>query len=154
MYQLAQMNIAYARAPLDDPRMTGFVAQIAAVNAAADAAPGFVWRLDIPDPERVAREVYDDPAMLINVSMWENVEALRDFVYRGTHSEPLLDRERWFRSIDAPHSVLWWVEAGHRPDPIEEKQRLDILADRGATPDAFTFAKPFPPPGQPGATPR
>ena len=152
MYQLAQMNIAYARAPLDDPRMTGFVNQIARVNAAADAAPGFVWRLDIPDPERVAREVYGDPAMLINVSVWDSVDALRDFVYRGTHRGPLLDRDRWFRPIETAHSVLWWVAAGHHPQADEGKRRLDQLTGRGATQEAFTFAKPFPPPADGDAT--
>ena len=44
-FHLAQINIGRLMAPLDDPRIADFIAKLATVNALADAAPGFVWRL-------------------------------------------------------------------------------------------------------------
>ena len=44
-YHLAQINIARMKAPLDAPQMQAFVAGLEPINALADAAPGFVWRL-------------------------------------------------------------------------------------------------------------
>ena len=44
-HHLAQINLARLVAPLDDPKISEFVAQLAPINALADEAPGFVWRL-------------------------------------------------------------------------------------------------------------
>jgi hypothetical protein len=44
-YVLAQVNIARMRAPLDSPLLADFVADLDPVNATADTAPGFLWRL-------------------------------------------------------------------------------------------------------------
>jgi hypothetical protein len=44
-FQLAQLNIALPREPLDAPLLAEFVAALDPVNASADAAEGFVWRL-------------------------------------------------------------------------------------------------------------
>jgi Domain of unknown function (DUF3291) len=43
-YQLAQINIARMVAPLTDPVMADFVANLKPINALAEASPGFVWR--------------------------------------------------------------------------------------------------------------
>lgn len=43
-FHLVQINIARMKAPLDDPLMADFVAQIEQVDAVAEASPGFVWR--------------------------------------------------------------------------------------------------------------
>jgi Domain of unknown function (DUF3291) len=56
-YVLAQVNIARLRAPLDSPQLTDFVAALDPVNAAADAAPGFVWRLQTEDGNATAVRV-------------------------------------------------------------------------------------------------
>ncbi|HCE03574.1 MAG TPA: hypothetical protein DEQ98_10065 [Acidobacteria bacterium] len=42
---------------------------------------------------------------------------------------------------------LLLITAGNRPTGEEGKARLEVLAQHGATIDAFTFAEPFPPPG-------
>ncbi|MDH3740809.1 MAG: DUF3291 domain-containing protein, partial [Hyphomicrobiales bacterium] len=42
---LAQLNVGTMLYPQDDPRMAGFMDNLDRVNAIADRAPGFVWRL-------------------------------------------------------------------------------------------------------------
>lgn len=107
---LAQINIGRLIAPIDDPRIAGFVSQLEPINALADAAAGFVWRLqsalgnatDIPyDP--------DDPSMMVNMSVWDSVEALRDFVYSSRHVDVFRERAKWFVKLDKPIYCLWWI---------------------------------------------
>ena len=146
-YHLAQLNIAQGKAPMDDPLMADFAAQLDKVNALAEASPGFVWRLKDESGNATNIQAFDDPKLLINMSVWESVEALRDFAYRDRdHTTVMRDRQRWFTPLDGPHLVLWWVPAGHQPDLHEAKARLARLAEQGPSPDAFTFAKSFPPP--------
>jgi Domain of unknown function (DUF3291) len=147
MWHLAQLNIAHPLAPLDDARMAGFVGGLAEVNALADAAPGFIWRLRDEDaPDATSLRPYG-PDIMVNYSVWESVEALRDFVYRGPHLESLRRRREWFdyAGIEA-HLVLWWVPAGVIPTLDEARDRLELLARKGPGPEAFTLRKPFPPP--------
>lgn len=139
-WQIAQINIARAIAPLDDPQMADFVAQIADLNALAEQSPGFVWRWDDAPPEGT------DPRLLLNVGVWASVEALADFTYHGAHRAALARRRRWFAPPDGPHLALWWVEAGCRPGPEEGFRRLAVLAAEGPSPAAFTFACRFDPP--------
>ena len=144
-WHLAQMNLAHAVAPLDDPRLADFVARIADVNRAAEQAPGFIWR-DAdgePPPERAA------PTLLYNTSIWESPEALHQFTYGGIHVTPFRDRARWFHPPTGPQLVLWWVPAGHHIQAAEGFARLDFLARRGPTPAAFTLKQRFPAPNSP-----
>lgn len=145
-YHLAQINIARMLAPIDHPAMAEFVAQLASVNALADSSPGFVWRLQTESGDATSIQVYDDDMIIINLTVWESVEALREFVYKGAHHGVLRDRKRWFEKFDGPYYVLWWVPAGHIPSPEEGKQRLDHLREHGATEYAFSFQDPFPKP--------
>jgi hypothetical protein len=135
------------RAPLHDPIMAGFVAQLAHINAVADASPGFVWRLQTEDGDATAVRAFDDERILVNMSLWESLEALHAYVYRSAHVGPLRERRQWFEPMEGPVLVLWWIEAGHVPTVLEAKQRLAVLAANGPTPEAFTFRQPFPPPG-------
>lgn len=153
-FHLAQVNIARMRAPLDAPLMADFVAQLETVNALADASPGFVWRLQGEDGDATSVQAFDDPLILINMSVWESVEALHAFVYKSGHRGVLKDRQRWFEAFAAPHMALWWIAAGHIPTPEEAKARLELLARIGPSPDAFTFSKRYPPPGESAALPR
>jgi hypothetical protein len=145
-HHVAQLNIARMQAPLSDPIMAGFVAQIDRINAAAEASEGFVWRLEMPDPEAISMRAFGDPTMLVNMSVWSSLDALRRYVYHGAHAGPLRDRTRWFLPMDGPSSVLWWVPAGHRPDLAQGKTRLVHLAQRGPSATAFTFTHPYPSP--------
>ena len=80
MYQLAQLNIGRIRAPLDTPTMAGFVARLEDINALADAAPGFVWRLKTEDGDATAIRPYDDDRMLVNLSVWTSLAGHRPSV--------------------------------------------------------------------------
>jgi Domain of unknown function (DUF3291) len=146
-YQLAQANIGRLRAPIDDPIMEGFRSQLDPLNALADRSPGFVWRLQTEDGNALAIRPFADERMAINMSVWESLEALQQFVYRSAHVGPLRDRKEWFEPIEGPILVLWWIPAGHVPTVAEALERLQRLKQNGPSPDTFTFRTPFPPPG-------
>lgn len=145
-YHLAQINIAHMVAPLDDPVMADFVAQLAEINAIADQSPGFVWRLQSEDGDATGIQAYEDDRILINMSVWESIEALHQYTYRSQHAGVFRNRKKWFTPLGAPHLALWWVPAGHLPTPAEGKQKLERLQRHGPTPEAFTFKQSFPPP--------
>ncbi len=152
-FQLAQVNIALPREPLDAPLLAEFVAALAPVNAAAEASPGFVWRLATVDGDATAVRAFDDERLIVNMSVWESLEALRNFVYsQRAHLDVLRRRREWFERLGDAAVVLWWVPAGHRPSIAEAEQRLALLRDAGPTPSAFTFRDRFPPPPEGGAT--
>jgi len=150
-YQLAQINIARAVAPLDDPRLADFVAGLDEINALADESPGFVWRLQSESGNATDIPVSDDPRLIINLSVWDSVESLFDFVYRSGHIAVMARRREWFERPSRPHVALWWVPAGHRPSVEEAVARLDHLERQGPTLEAFTFKHRFPAPSGPGA---
>lgn len=141
-YQLAQINIAQARADMADPVMAGFVARLNDINALADAAPGFVWRLQTEAGDATALRVFDDPLLLVNMSVWQDLAALQNYVYKSMHVELLRDRDAWFHKMKPAHQALWWVPAGHIPTIAEARERLEHLRQHGPGPLAFTFAKP------------
>lgn len=145
-YHVAQLNIGRLLAPLDAPEIAEFVAALDAVNALADAAPGFVWRLQDDEGNATSFRPFDDDTLLVNLSVWESIDALADFTYRTMHRDVLRRRGEWFTKLAGAHLVLWWVPAGHIPSLQEAKERLDLLRDRGPTPDAFTFRTRFPAP--------
>jgi len=126
--------------------MAGFVAQLAAINKVADESPGFVWRLQDGAGDATSFHAFDDPLMLLNFSIWESVEALRDFVYAGGHVQPLRRRAEWFEKPTEAHMVLWWIPAGHIPSIAECLERLEGIRTRGETEFAFSFKRPFPAP--------
>ena len=146
-FHLAQVNIGRLRAPIENPIMEGFRTQLDPINALADRAPGFVWRLQTEDGNATAIRPYQDELMAINMSVWESLEALKQFVYQSAHVGPLRDRKLWFEPIEGPIQALWWIPAGHIPTVDEAKARLVLLKERGPSPDAFTFRVPFPSPG-------
>ena len=151
-FHLAQVNIGRLRAPIDDPSMAGFKNQLDPINALADATPGFVWRLQTEDGNATAIRPYaDDALMAINMSVWESLEALQQYVYKSAHVGPLRDRQQWFEPIEGPILALWWIPAGHIPTVAEAVDRLRHLKEHGPSAHAFTFRAPFPAPdGEPG----
>jgi hypothetical protein len=144
-YQLAQLNIALARGPMDGPVMADFAAALEPINALADAAPGFVWRLQTDDGDATAIRPYEDERMMVNMSVWTSIETLRAFVYTSGHTPVMRNRKQWFASLET-YLVLWWVPVGHEPTIAEAKERLQHLGERGPTPYAFTFRRSFPAP--------
>lgn len=142
-FYLAQINIAQAKAEMESDTMHGFVSRLDEINAIADNAPGFVWRLQSEEGDATSIRVFDDPLLLVNMSVWENIESLRDFVYKSLHVELIRDREAWFDKIDSMHQVLWWVPAGHIPSTQEAQEKLATICTNGPSQAAFTFGKPF-----------
>jgi hypothetical protein len=144
-YELAQLNIALMKEPLESPGMADFVANLDRINALAESSPGFVWRLKTDDGNATAlRPLGEDT--LVNISVWKDVEALNKYVYQSAHVEIMRRRKEWFERMREAYVVLWWVPKGHRPTESEAIARLDLLRANGPTQDAFTFRHAFPPP--------
>lgn len=147
-YQLAQVNVAKMIAPLEDARMANFVAALNPINELAEQSHGFVWRLKDEEGDATSIRVFDDDMLLVNMSIWDSLEALQAFVYRSRHAEIMRDRRKWFEKIAVVHLALWWVPAGHRPTVAEAEDRLERLRADGATSWVFTFGQPHPPPSE------
>jgi hypothetical protein len=144
-HHLAQFNIGTPRFPLHDPRMAEFMSRLASINALADAAPGFVWRLVADGATDATSLRY--PSLgdkIVNFSVWESRESLWDYVYRSEHLDVLRRRVEWFELPSGDHLVLWWVPAGHIPSVDEAVERLELLNRQGPSPAAFTFRHFFP----------
>lgn len=142
---LAQVNVARMRAPLEDPLMADFVAQLESINALADASTGFIWRLQSEAGDATYLQPYEDDRILFNLSVWQTLEDLRRFVYRSAHADVLRRRQAWFERFDGPYSALWWVPESHIPSVDEAKKRLEHLRSNGPTSFAFTFNSTFSP---------
>ncbi|MFI5121575.1 MAG: DUF3291 domain-containing protein [Vicinamibacteria bacterium] len=138
-FAVAQVNIALPREPLDSPALAEFVANLEPVNALADSAPGFIWRLQDESGDATSIKAFDDDRLIINMSVWESVEALWSFVYDGGHLEVMRRRREWMTKLAETHMALWWVPVGHRPTVEEARQRLDHLRAHGPSEHAFTF---------------
>jgi hypothetical protein len=149
-YHLAQINISRLIAPIDDPKIAEFVAQLEPINALADKASGFVWRLQSNSGNATDIAYDDDPFVIVNMSVWESIEALRDFAYRSDHIRVFRDRVKWFEKQDKPRYCLWWIPAGHLPTVAEGRERLEHYQTLGATPHSFWFSRQFPQPTDEG----
>lgn len=141
---LAQVNVARARATIDDPLMAGFVARLDAINALAETSPGFVWRLKTDEGNATSLQPYDDERILINLSVWETPEHLKQFVYRSAHTEVMRQRKDWFERFSGVYLAMWWIEPGHIPTIGEAKERLEHLQRHGESEFAFSFTRVFP----------
>lgn len=143
---IAQINIAAMRFPLDHAEMAPFVAQLDSVNALADGAPGFVWRLQDESGDATAIKAYAEENILISMSVRTGIEALFEFSYRTAHAEVLRARKQWFSNMEAASLALWWLPAGEIPTAGDGVARLEHLRQNGASAQAFTFKQRFEPP--------
>ncbi len=141
-YHLAQINIAQAKDQMESDVMKGFVERLDEINALAEASPGFIWRLQDESGNASEIQVFDDPLLLINMSVWQDIDSLKHYVYRSAHVDLLRDRDAWFNKTVQAHQALWWVPAGHVPSEREGVERLQHLQQHGPTAMAFTFARP------------
>ena len=146
-YELAQVNIARLKAPLDSPQLKDFVDNLDPVNADAEAADGFVWRLKGDSGDATDVRVFGDEWLIINLTMWRDTNTLTAYMYQGRHREMLARRREWFERVQEAMTALWWVPAGHRPTVAEAESRLLHLRTNGPTPYAFTLRTSFPPQG-------
>jgi len=142
-YYLAQLNIARMLAPMDSPIMTDFVANLDRINTLAENSPGFVWRLKDDSNNATSIRIYDDDFLIVNMSVWQSVEALFQYVYQSDHIEIFRRRKEWFEKMDQMHMALWYVPMGYRPSVADAEGRLTYLRQNGETPYAFSFKKKF-----------
>ena len=142
MPQLAQINIARMIHDPDSPEMADFTREIEPVNALADDSPGFRWRLASDAESSLALEAFEAAGWLVNMSVWDSLDALKTFVRQPRHLDVMKQRARWFDGAQS-HLCLWWVPDGHIPRFEEAMDRLEHLREHGPTPHAFTFSNSF-----------
>lgn len=143
-FHIAQLNIARILYPLDTPEMAGFVNRLDEINALADSSPGFVWRLQTEEGNATELRPFPDDRILVNMSVWESLDSLKEYVYKTAHSEVMRQRRQWFEKFEGAYMVMWWVPAGHIPTVAEAKERLEHLQTHGDTGWAFGWKRPFP----------
>jgi Domain of unknown function (DUF3291) len=153
-FQLAQVNVARLMAPLDDPATMDFVAALDPVNAAADHAPGFQWRLQTEEGNATEIDAFswdtaDSVGMIVNLSVWTDVEHLAAFVYGEMHRQVLRRRREWFQPTKDAFTACWWVPAGQRPTTEDAENRIRLLRRQGPTQYAFTLREHYPAPDNP-----
>ena len=149
-HHLAQINIARLIAPIDDPKIAEFVSQLEPINALADEAQGFVWRLKSESGNATDIAYNDDPFVIVNMSVWESIEVLRIYTYKSDHAKVFRDRAKWFEKMDKPSYCLWWVPVGHIPSVAEGRERLEHYQKHCATAYSFWFSQFFPQPTDEG----
>src|SRR5271170_252474 len=153
-YELAQLNIGIIHGAMDSPLMADFAANLARINALAESSPGFVWRLQTDAGDATAIRPFEDERMLVNMSVWQDVESLRQYVYNSAHVSVMRRRREWFERMTELFVVLWWVPRGERPSVAEAIDKLELLRREGASVHAFTFQQAYPPPdADPAASP-
>jgi len=145
-YHLAQVNISKARFPLDDSRMKGFTDIQAKVNSDGENSSGFVWILKDETGTAINFKMFDDPSILVNLTVWESIEALKAFIYKGDHLDAFKRRKEWFVPMKESHLALWWIPKGHIPTIAEAQSKLEQLWEYGPSEEVFTFRKLFLPP--------
>jgi hypothetical protein len=146
-WHLAQINIGRLKHPVDDPRVAEFMNNLDAINAMAEATPGFVWRLKDDSGNATAIRAFDDELILPNMSVWASLDSLKEYVFKSDHASFLRRRREWFAPMDdLPVLTMWWIPAGHTPSLDEAKERIDHLGEHGPTQTAFTFHPTFDPP--------
>jgi Domain of unknown function (DUF3291) len=145
-YEIAQLNVGIIEAPMDSPVMAGFAANLERINALADRSNGFVWRLQSEEGDATSIRPFDDDNLLVNMSVWRDVESLNRFVYTTAHVEIMRRRREWFERMNEAFLVLWWIPKGHRPSIAEAIAKLEALRANGPAQSAFTFRQAFPPP--------
>jgi hypothetical protein len=145
-YELAQLNIGVIKGPMDSPVMAEFAANLERINAMAEDAAGFVWRLQTDDGDATGIRPFDNDNTLVNMSVWHDIESLSAYVYRSGHVEIMRRRREWFERMDQAFLVLWWVPKGQRPSITEAIEKLELLRTMGPTAEAFSFRQPFPAP--------
>ncbi|WP_261885860.1 DUF3291 domain-containing protein [Vibrio pomeroyi] len=141
--KLAQLNIALAKYPLDAPEIKDFVDNLDQVNGIAESSEGFVWRLKDESGDATNIKAFDDPNMIVNMSVWDSVDSLKNFMFRTHHRDFMRRKGEWFHRLAEDTYVLWWVEDEHIPSLDEAIERLEHLREKGDSPYAFTFKTNF-----------
>ena len=145
-WHVALFNIARAVAPLDDPILAEFMGSLDRINARADQTDGLIWRFQTESGNATEERAYPDDRVIINLSVWRDIESLREFTYRGDHAEIMRRRREWFERMTETYLVLWWVRAGTIPSVSDAKSRLAYVRQFGLSSQGFNFQERYPPP--------
>jgi hypothetical protein len=146
LFHLAQLNVGHVRHPVEHPLMEEFTENLDRINSLAESSPGFVWRFQTASGNATdaIHPWSDDAFLIVNLSVWQSPKHLKEFVYNTEHFGFYQRRAEWFERAVKPHSVLWWIPAGHTPTLEEAAERLEHYRTHGATAYAFWFGKLFP----------
>lgn len=142
-WNLAQLNIAHLCAPIESAQLADFVANLDEINRLAEQSPGFVWRLELDVRNSAVPDKLFGQDMIVNMSTWESIQSLHDYVYHSAHTKIMARRKEWFQRMNTAYAVLWWVPDGHRPTLLEASNRLKQLRENGPEQSAFTFKNNF-----------
>ena len=143
-YQLAQINVArMVGVNIEDPIMKEFVDNLDSVNELAENSPGFIWRLKDDSNNASNFNPFNDEQVIINISVWKDVESLENFTYKTFHTDFLKRRKEWFRKYGKAHFALWWIEKGNYPSIEDSIKRLEYLELNGTSEKAFNFKVKF-----------
>lgn len=140
---LAQLNIAKAKYSLEAPEIKEFVDNLEPINQLAESSDGFIWRLKDDTGDATDIQAFDDPNIIINMSVWDSIDALKNFMFRTHHRDFLRRKKEWFENIPEDSYVLWWIAEGHTPTVEEALEKLEYLRENGDTPNAFSFKSNF-----------
>ncbi|GLX83705.1 DUF3291 domain-containing protein [Thalassotalea eurytherma] len=140
---LAQLNIAKAKYSLEAPEIKEFVDNLEPINKLAESSNGFIWRLKDESDDATNIQVFDDPNMIVNMSVWDSIDTLQDFMFRTHHRDFLRRKKEWFHHIPEDSYVLWWIPIGHTPTVKEAVEKLTFLRENGDTPKAFSLKSNF-----------
>jgi hypothetical protein len=143
-YQLAQINIAKLLEPIDSPLLEDFVADLARINSIAENSEGFIWRLkDDVTANATSFNPFNDDSLIVNMSVWKDIEALKNFTYKSGHIEVFMKRAKWFERMTEAHMALWWIEEGNFPTAENGRDKLLELRANGESESVFSFRKVF-----------
>ncbi|MEA5137554.1 DUF3291 domain-containing protein [Arcicella rigui] len=141
---LAQLNISrMISANIQDPLMADFVAQLDRINQLAESSKGFVWRLKDEGGNATSIQPFDDERIIVNMSVWESMDDLMEYVFKSAHSAVMRDRNKWFEKFGKASTVFWYIDEGHTPSLEEAKERLEYLQKNGASEYAFDFKNKY-----------
>ena len=135
--RLAELNVGYAAHALDDPRMADFMDNLDRINALAERSPGFVWRMKSDSGNATDIDVPGDPNMISNLSVWEDIKSLGNYVFNTVHARFYERKSEFFANMTSHHFVMWHVADDHIPDLSEAMQRLTYLNENGSSEHAF-----------------
>lgn len=142
---LAELNIARAKYDMDAPEIKDFVDNLDKVNGIAEQSAGFIWRLKDDSGNATDIQAFDDPRVVLNMSVWLDVDSLKDFMFKTFHRDIMKRKGEWLDRPKEATYVLWWVEEGHIPTIDEALTRLHHLRANGESPKAFSFKTTFSP---------
>lgn len=53
-----------------------------------------------------------DPMLAVNMFVWQDADALFEFVYRSAHTPVMAGRRDYFQKFAGAYQALWWLPAG------------------------------------------